>query len=53
MAVAFALAAGALAAVPAGTAQAVGEDEIVLPAADRTSTRVKIAAGWQSYRGIF
>ncbi|WP_371598912.1 FG-GAP repeat domain-containing protein [Streptomyces sp. NBC_00564] len=39
IAMAVALAAGALAAVPAGTALAVGEDEIVLPAADRTSSR--------------
>ncbi|MFE2094904.1 FG-GAP repeat domain-containing protein [Streptomyces sp. NPDC059460] len=39
MAAAVALAAGALAALPAGTALAVGEDEVVLPAADRTGPR--------------
>ncbi|MHB9860896.1 FG-GAP repeat domain-containing protein [Streptomyces sp. YIM S03343] len=43
---AVALAAGALAAVPAGTARAVGGDEIVLPAADRTATRNPVFAGF-------
>ncbi|MFI8306850.1 FG-GAP repeat domain-containing protein [Streptomyces sp. NPDC085927] len=46
MAVAVALAAGALAAVPAGTARAVGEDETVLPAADRTATRNPVLMGF-------
>jgi hypothetical protein len=43
---AVALAAGALAAVPAGTAQAVGNGEVVLPAADRTATRNPVFVGF-------
>ncbi|NBM17083.1 VCBS repeat-containing protein [Streptomyces sp. GC420] len=45
-AMAVALAAGTLGAVPAGTAPAVGEDEIVLPAADRTATRNPVFRGF-------
>ncbi|MFJ5519174.1 FG-GAP repeat domain-containing protein [Streptomyces griseoluteus] len=46
MAVAVALAAGALAAVPTGTALAVDEHEIVLPAADRTAARNPVFGGF-------
>ncbi|MGW5272903.1 FG-GAP repeat domain-containing protein [Streptomyces sp. NPDC004044] len=46
LAAAVALAAGALAAVPAGTALAVGGDEIVLPAADRTFPRNPVFLGF-------
>ncbi|WP_075779134.1 FG-GAP repeat domain-containing protein [Streptomyces acidiscabies] len=46
MAAAVALAAGALAAVPAGAAPTVGEDGIVLPAADRYATRNPVFRGF-------
>ncbi|WP_351228208.1 VCBS repeat-containing protein [Streptomyces sp. NPDC002133] len=46
MAVAVALAAGALVVVPAGTALAASGGEIVLPAADRSATRNPVFRGF-------